>query len=115
MRRWEARCPECTCVSMKPGATSRPRASISASTAPSKRRPTWRTRSFSYTTTPSGMRVWVWPAKPTTHPPRTRVLNYELREPLPSPPVGERDEDDALGVESGGADPARLRDVDHDA
>jgi hypothetical protein len=29
--------------------------------------------------------------------------------------MGERDENDALDVESGGADPARLRDVDHDA
>src|SRR5713226_3248016 len=140
MRRWEARCPECTCVSMKPGATSRPRASISVSTAPSKRKPTCRTRSFSYTTTPSGMSVWVLPAKPITHPPRTRVLisgsgraldsrrsslcgrgrtrqrGHRARPlTLPSPPMGERDKNDALDAESGGTDPARLRDVDHDA
>src|SRR6266849_5444064 len=36
-------------------------------------------------------------------------------EPRPSPPMGERDESSALDAESGRADPARLRDVDHDA
>src|SRR5262245_45208123 len=55
---------------MKPGQTSLPRASISSSTVPAKARPTWTMRSFSHTTTPSRTRVWPWPAKPTTQPPR---------------------------------------------
>src|SRR5262250_1577285 len=55
---------------MNPGQTSLPRASISSSTVPEKREPTWTMRSFSHTTTPSRTRVWPWPAKPTTQPPR---------------------------------------------
>src|SRR5215475_1221045 len=70
MSRCEARCPECTWVSMKPGQTSLPRASISSSTVPEKAPPTWTMRSFSHTTTPSRTSVWPWPAKPTTQPPR---------------------------------------------
>src|SRR6185436_2537268 len=80
MRRCDARWPECTCVSMNPGHTSLPRASISASARPSNWLPTWTTRSASYTTTPSGTRVCVPFANPTTQPPRTSVFMSLLRE-----------------------------------
>src|SRR5882672_5140164 len=81
MRRWEARWPECTWVSMKPGETSLSRASISSSTVPEKPEPTWTTRSPSQTTTPSRMSVCAPPAKPTTQPPRIspRIRLGELR------------------------------------
>src|ERR1700682_1456999 len=81
MRRWEARWPECTWVSMKPGQTSLSRASISSSTVPEKAEPMWTTRSPSQTTTPSRMSVCPPPAKPTTQPPRIspRIRLGELR------------------------------------
>ncbi len=67
-------------VEIRPGVTTRSRASTVSSTVPSKRGPTWRMWSPSITTTPLRSRRWPRPSKARMWPARIAVRFVALME-----------------------------------